>query len=81
MVQCKAKSKRSQMQCKKHAVKGKAVCRFHGAYAGPKTAAGIARIKEANTTHGHYTKEAYEERRVFRRLIKGCKESLDKLGS
>lgn len=77
MVQCKAKSKRSQMQCRKHAVKGKAVCRFHGAYSGPKTSEGIARIKEAKTTHGRFTKEAFAERRAFRELIKGCKDSLD----
>ncbi len=79
MVQCKAKSKRSQTQCRNNAVKGKVVCRLHGAFAGPKTAEGIARIKKANTTHGNYTKEAFEERRVFRKVLKECNESLHEL--
>lgn len=70
MVQCKAKSKRSKLQCRNNAVCGKAVCRFHGAFAGPKTAQGIARIKEANTKHGNYTKEAFQERRAFRKMLK-----------
>lgn len=76
MVQCKAKSKRSGEQCKNNAVREKAVCRMHGAFAGPKTAKGIARIKEANTKHGNYTKEAFVERRAFRNLVKEYKECL-----
>jgi hypothetical protein len=69
MVQCKAKSKRSGVQCRNKAVQGKVVCRMHGAFAGPKTAKGIARIKEANTKHGKYTKEAFLEKKRFRRMI------------
>lgn len=76
MVQCRAKSKRSGVQCRKYAVKGKAVCRIHGAYAGPKTPEGKARIKEANTKHGNFTKEAFQERRSFRELVSGCRECL-----
>ena len=79
MVRCKAKSKRSQTQCRKHAVKGKTVCRIHGAYAGPKTVEGIARIKKANTTHGNYTKETLAEKRMFRKVLGDCKESLSEL--
>lgn len=79
MVQCKAKSKRSRARCRNNAVKGKAVCRLHGAFAGPKTPEGIARIKKANTTHGNYTKEAFEERRMFREIMKECKQSLHEL--
>lgn len=81
MVQCRAKSKRSGIQCRKHAVKGKAVCRIHGAYAGPRTAEGIARIKKAHTKHGNYTKEAFAERRAFREMLREhreCLKSLDK---
>ena len=79
MVQCKAKSKRSGVQCRNNAAKGKAVCRFHGASAGPKSTEGIARIKEANTTNGNFTKEAFEKRRSFRKMLKECRESLNQL--
>ena len=79
MVQCKAKSKRSGVQCRNNAVRGKAVCRLHGAFAGPKTAQGIARIKEANTKHGNYTKEAFQKRKAFRQLIKECKGCLSNI--
>ena len=79
MTQCKAKSKRSGLQCKNNTVKGKAVCRMHGAFAGPKTPQGIARIKKANTKHGNYTKEALEERRTLQKIIKECKEYLKEI--
>lgn len=79
MVQCKAKSKRSGIQCRNQAVNGKSVCRMHGAFSGPKTAEGIARIKQANTTHGNYTKEVFEEKRAFRKLFKRYKENLKQL--
>lgn len=79
MVQCKAKSKRSGVQCQRHAAKGKAVCRMHGALAGPKTKEGINRIKQANTKHGNYTKEAFTERRAFRNLLKEYKEQLSEI--
>lgn len=62
MSRCRAKSKRSGVQCKNYSVDGKTVCRMHGAFAGPKTLDGIARIKCANTKHGLFTKEAFEER-------------------
>ena len=77
MVQCKAKSKISGVQCRKHAVKGKAVCRIHGAYAGIKTTEGIARMKASKIKHGNFTKEAIQARRAFRELMKGCKDCLD----
>lgn len=70
MSRCRAKSKRSGAQCKNYSVHGKTVCRMHGAFAGPKTPNGIARIKCANTKHGHFTKEAFEERRSFREMIR-----------
>jgi len=79
MVQCKAKSKRSGIQCRNHAVIGKRVCRIHGASAGPKTLEGIARIKQANTTHGNYTKESFEEKRAFREMLKDHKKILSEL--
>ncbi len=79
MIRCRAKSKRSGVQCKNNAVRGKYVCRMHGAFAGPKTAEGIARIKKVNTKHGNYTKEAYEERRVFRSMLKEYKKCLKEI--
>ena len=79
MVQCRAKSKRSGVQCKNNAVRGKCVCRMHGAFAGPKTNQGIARIKEANTRHGNYTKEAFAERKAFRKMINDHKNFLKRI--
>ena len=58
------------------AVKGKAVCRIHGAYAGIKTPEGIARMKASKIKHGNFTKEAIRERKAFRELMKECKECL-----
>lgn len=79
MVQCKAKSKRSGIQCRNHAVSKKNVCRIHGAFAGPKTPEGIARIKQANTTHGKYTKEAFAEKRAFRQILKNYRKTLSQM--
>ena len=76
MVQCRAKSKRSGVQCRKHAVKGKAVCRIHGAYAGIKTPEGIARMKASKIKHGYFTKEAILERKAFRELMQDCRNCL-----
>ena len=42
-TQCKAMSKRTRLRCRAPAIKGKAVCRFHGGKStGPKTKAGRA---------------------------------------
>ncbi len=49
MAQCKAKSKRSGEQCKKHAVNGKGVCHIHGG----KTPSGIA---SPHFKNGRYSK-------------------------
>lgn len=78
-MQCSARSKRSKEQCKNHAVRGKHVCRMHGAFSGPKTAQGIARIKAANTKHGNYSKEAIMTRMTFRKFINQEKEELHSL--
>ncbi len=54
-MRCHAKSKRSQKQCKSWAVKGKKVCRMHGAFGGRKVVTGehtrarVARRKAENT--------------------------------
>ena len=56
---CQATSKRTKLQCRRPALKGKAVCDFHGGRStGPKTEAGKARQRAAVTTSGRYTKAA-----------------------
>lgn len=54
-------------------MRGKKVCRMHGAFAGTKTAEGRRKQVEAVTKHGLHSKEAIEQRRQFRELIKGAK--------
>lgn len=64
-LRCTAKSKRTGQQCGAPALRVSKTqkCRIHGGRStGPKTVAGIQRIREANTTHGNETKEAREER-------------------
>lgn len=60
---CQAHSKRTKLQCGKPALKGKAVCQFHGGRSnGPKTEAGKARQRASVITSGNYTKESIEDR-------------------
>jgi hypothetical protein len=62
-TQCKAMSKRTRVRCRAPAIKGKAVCRFHGGKStGPKTRAGRARIAAAHTVHGRETRAIRAER-------------------
>lgn len=64
---CKARSKRSGLQCNQPAMRGKAVCRFHGGKStGPKTQAGRERIREVHFIHGRYSKTSEEARLVIR---------------
>jgi len=50
---------------------------LHGGLStGPRTAEGIQKIQEANTRHGDFTKEAFQERRDFRELINGYRSCL-----
>lgn len=60
---CQALSKRSRVQCKKPALKSKAVCGFHGGRStGPKTQEGRHRIARAKTIHGEETRAKRQER-------------------
>ena len=60
---CQPLSRRSQLQCKKPALKGKRVCDFHGGKStGPKTAAGRQRIAESKTIHGRETRAIRAQR-------------------
>ncbi len=57
---CQALSKRSKLQCKKAALKGRRVCMFHGGKStGPVTIQGKQRCALAKTVHGR-------EKRVIR---------------
>ncbi len=76
-MRCHAKSKRSGEQCKSWAVKGKKVCRMHGAFAGIKTKEGRQRQIKAVTKHGLFSREAIEERRAVRKLIKRSRNLLN----
>ena len=61
--QCKARSKRTGLQCKAPAMKGKLVCRTHGGLSkGPKTEQGRKRCTEAKTIHARETREIRAER-------------------
>ncbi|MEY3561902.1 MAG: hypothetical protein RL068_1054 [Actinomycetota bacterium] len=61
--QCQAMSKRTRLQCKAPAIKGKNVCRTHGGLStGPKTAEGRQRCAEAKTVHGEETRAKRAER-------------------
>jgi hypothetical protein len=62
-TRCQAKSKRTKLQCRSPASKGKTKCRLHGgASTGPKTEAGRQRCAEAKTTHGRETRSIRAER-------------------
>lgn len=61
---CTARSKRTGQGCRAPAVRGCAVCRFHGAGGG-----GPAGRRNGNYRHGRYTKEALADRRVMADLI------------
>lgn len=78
---CKAKSKRSGMQCKNFAVKGRQVCYIHGGATpahnpGAKTEQGRLKQKTANWQHGMRSKEAITERQAIAELIRKSKELL-----
>ncbi len=70
MQRCKAKSKRSQQQCKNYALRSSTVCRVHGARGGPKSQKGLQVCKKAPYRHGFYSKEMIAEMRSLRRFQK-----------
>ncbi len=76
---CEAKSKQSGQRCKNFAVKGKRVCRLHGGHStGAKTPEGKMRQKMGSWKHGLRSKEANEERRAVRNMIKHCNGLLER---
>lgn len=71
---CHAKSKRSGLQCHGPAVRGKHVCRMHGARAGAPSGTANGLYK-----HGRCTCEAIEQRRVIGALLATVKETISGL--
>lgn len=56
---CQAKSKRTQQQCGRPAMRGKNVCNFHGGKSsGPKTTEGKERSRQAHIKTGGFTSES-----------------------
>jgi hypothetical protein len=81
MAQCTAKSKRSQKQCLKWAVRGRMTCHMHGGTSrGPRSKAGKEHSRLAVFKHGNYTKEAIIEEREVRELIRLSKDMLRAFG-
>jgi hypothetical protein len=64
---CSATSKRTRKSCMAPAVRGWTVCRFHGARGG-----GPKGKNNGMYRHGLFTKEAAEERRMLRELLRQC---------
>jgi hypothetical protein len=61
-IRCRARSKRTGLQCGAPAMAGKFVCATHGGRStGPKTAEGRARCAAAKTVHGRETRAARRE--------------------
>jgi len=78
---CQALSRRSKKQCKKPALKGKAVCDFHGGKStGPKTQEGRLRIASAKTVHGNETKARREERSASDARMRNFEDLIHVLG-
>ena len=74
-ARCEAKNRRgTPCQCPAM-LNGR--CRLHGGLStGPKTLAGIERIRQAVTKHGRYSKWARAERTHYRKLLQHCRETL-----
>ena len=74
-IRCLAKT-RSGAACKSPAMKN-GRCRLHGGKStGPRTPEGLARIIEAHFKHGEYTKEAREEQKQIRALMKSLNKTI-----
>ena len=80
-ARCQAASKRTKLQCRRPALKGKAVYDFHGGRStGPKTEAGKARQRAAVTTSGRYTKDAMANKARSLRVLAGLEDAMSVLG-
>ena len=78
---CQAQSKRSRRQCKKPALKGKAVCGFHGGKStGPRSQEGRQRIADSLTVHGEETRAKRKERSESDARMRNFEDLLHVLG-
>jgi len=77
IAECGAKARTNGMRpCRQPAMKN-GRCRLHGGKCtGPKTAAGLEKIRLVNTKHGFYSAEAIEERKGHREFMKMARDSL-----
>ena len=71
---CSATSKRTGKPCQAPAVRGWAVCRFHGARGGGPNGKANGAYR-----HGLYTTDAIEERRMFSKLVRQSRELMTKV--
>jgi len=69
---CTATSKRTHKRCKAPAVRGRNVCRFHGAGGGAPTGK-----RHGNYRHGLHTNKAIAERRFVRELLRQARETVN----
>ena len=77
---CGAKTRR-KTSCQSPAM-ANGRCRLHGGLStGPRTAAGIERIRRANTRHGWRSQAARAERIRSRKLIQQSRATLDELAA
>ena len=70
---CQAKSKRSGKSCGSPAVRGKLVCRMHGA------GGGAPRGNRNAQKHGRYAGEAIKSRRLVVALAKLARELIEEM--
>ena len=69
-LRCGARTRRGT-SCLKPALKGKTRCQLHGGLStGPRTEAGLEKIRAANTVHGQRSRKSIEDHRRFMREIK-----------
>ncbi len=76
-AQCQARSKRTHVQCRAPAMRGKRVCRFHGGLStGPRTDEGRRRCAAAKTVHGTETRKIRAARPENTRRLKALAKQL-----
>src|ERR1022692_988206 len=76
-ARCGAKNRRGT-SCKCPAMPN-GRCRLHGGLStGPKTPAGIERIRRAVTKHGRFSMHARAEQKQYRKLLQYCRDVLSK---
>lgn len=80
-AQCQAKSKRTGLQCRAPAIKGRTKCRSHGGKSsGPVTLDGRKRCAEVKTVHGRETRNARTQRALGMRRLRDLEELGHHLG-